>query len=68
MFVTHPIHPAIRLKANVEAGGKEEAGVPMVDDHDVEDDLGHPERIREGRSCFRPFEEGEHPINAENSV
>ena len=65
---THPIHPAIRLKTNVEAGGEKEAGVPMVDDHDVEDDLGHSERIREGRPCLRPFEECKHPINAENSV
>ena len=40
----------------------------MVDDHDVEDDLRHPERIREGRSCLRPFEESKHPINAENSI
>ena len=63
-----PIHPAIRLKANVEAGGKEEAGVPVVDDHDVEDDLRHPERIRESCSRFRSFEESEHPINAENSI
>ena len=63
-----PIHPAIRLKANVEAGGKEEAGVPVVDDHDVEDDLRHPERIREGCSRFRPFEEGKHPINTKNSI
>ena len=28
----------------------------MVDDHDVEDDLRHPERVREGRSCLRSFE------------
>ena len=67
-LTVHLIHPTIRLKADVEAGGKEEAGVPVVDDHDVEDDLRHPESVREGRSRLRPFEEGKHPIHAENSV
>ena len=64
----HLIHPSIRLKANVEAGGKEEAGVPVVDDHDVEDDLRHPEHIWESRSRFRSFEEGEHSVDSENSI
>ena len=68
MYVIHPIHPAIGLKADVEAGGEEEAGVPVVNDHDVEDDLRHPESVREGRSRLRPFEEGKHPIHAEDSV
>ena len=40
----------------------------MVDDHDVEDDLRHPESVREGRSRLRPFEEGKHPIDAEDSI
>ena len=64
----HLIHPTIRLKANVEAGCKEEAGVPVVDDHDVEDDLRHPEHIWESRSRFRSFEEGEHSVDSENSI
>ena len=64
----HLIHPTIRLKANVEAGCKEEAGVPVVDDHDVEDDLRHPEHIRESRSRLRSFEEGEHSVDSENSI
>ena len=67
-MTVHLIHPTIRLKANVEAGGKEEAGVPVVDDHNVEDDLRHPEHIRESRSCLRSFEEGEHSVYSENSI
>ena len=67
-LTVHLIHPSIRLKANVEAGGEEEACVPVVDDHDVEDDLRHPEHIWESRSRLRSFEEGEHSVYSENSI
>ena len=65
---THPIHPSVRLKADVEAGGEEEARVPVVDNHDVEDDLGHSERVWKCRSRLRSLEEREHPVDSENSV
>ena len=67
-FRTHPIHPSVRLKADVEAGGKEEARVPVVDNHDVEDDLGHSEGVWERRSRLRSLEEREHSVDSENSV
>ena len=67
-FRTHPIHPSVRLKADVEAGGKEEARVPVVDDHDVEDDLWHSEGVWERRSRLRSLEEREHAVDSENSV
>ena len=65
---THPIHPSVWLKADVEAGGKEEARVPMVDNHDVEDDLWHSEGVWERRSRLRSLEEREHAVDSENSV
>ena len=65
---THPIHPSVWLKADVEAGGEEEARVPMVDNHDVEDDLGHSEGVWERRSRLRSLEEREHSVHSENSV
>ena len=40
----------------------------MVDDHDVEDDLGHPESVWERRSRLRSLEEREHAVDSENSV
>ena len=40
----------------------------MVDNHDVEDDLGHPESVWERRSRLRSLEEREHSVDSENSV
>ena len=54
------VHPAVAPKAYRERDSEVEAGVPMNDEQDVEQDLAYPEHVRVVGEGLRLVEEIHH--------
>ena len=62
------VNPGVRVESNRKADGEKDAGIPVDQDEDLDDDLGDPEGVGKvgSRLCF--VEELEHPVDPSNPV
>ena len=62
------VDPSVRLEADDEGEGEEEAGVPVDEEEDVEHHLGDAEGVGEVGPGLRLVEELHHAVDAEDAV